>query len=79
MDPALAEEPLTPGSYGWGGAWGTYYINDPAEDLIAILLIQITSYGHLNIRPDMATLATQSIIESKRTGPGRVMGRRRID
>jgi CubicO group peptidase (beta-lactamase class C family) len=79
MDPALAEEPLTPGSYGWGGAWGTYYINDPAEELIAILLIQITSYGHLNIRPDMATLATQSIIESNRAGPGRVMGRRRID
>lgn len=28
------------GRYGWNGGLGTYWINDPAEDLIAILLTQ---------------------------------------
>ncbi len=78
-DPGASNEPLTPGSYGWGGAWGTYYVNDPAEELIAILMIQISSYGHLNIRPDLATLATQAIVESKSAGGQRVRGYDRLD
>ncbi len=74
MDPGQAEEPLTPGSYGWGGAWGTYYINDPAENLVGILMIQISSYNHLNIRPDLATLATQAILEPRNGASQRVRG-----
>lgn len=30
----------SPGSYGWGGAFGTWWFNDPAEDLTAVLMIQ---------------------------------------
>jgi CubicO group peptidase (beta-lactamase class C family) len=30
----------SPGSYGWGGAFGTWWFNDPAEDLVAVLMIQ---------------------------------------
>ncbi|WP_067461586.1 serine hydrolase domain-containing protein [Actinomadura macra] len=30
----------TPGRYGWDGGFGTSWANDPAEDLIAILLTQ---------------------------------------
>jgi len=28
------------GSYGWGGGFGTYWINDPGEDLVALLMVQ---------------------------------------
>ena len=28
------------GGYGWDGGFGTYWFNDPAEDLTAILLTQ---------------------------------------
>jgi CubicO group peptidase (beta-lactamase class C family) len=74
MDAGLAQESLTPGSYGWGGAYGTYYINDPTEELIGILMIQITSYGHLNIRSDLGTLAEQAIIEPKSSGAQKIRG-----
>lgn len=30
----------SPGRYGWDGGWGTSWRNDPAEDVIAILMIQ---------------------------------------
>jgi CubicO group peptidase (beta-lactamase class C family) len=79
MDAGKSSEPLSPGSYGWGGAWGTYYFNDPVENLIGILMIQITSYGHVNIRSDMTTLATQAIIEPKSTGTQRIRGYEPLD
>jgi hypothetical protein len=30
------------GSYTWSGAWGTYFWVDPAEQLVAVQLIQVT-------------------------------------
>jgi CubicO group peptidase (beta-lactamase class C family) len=30
----------TPGRYGWDGGWGTTWRNDPAEELVAILMTQ---------------------------------------
>lgn len=74
MDPGRASEPLTPGSYGWGGMYGTYYINDPVESLVGILMIQISSYRHLNIRAEMASLLTQAIVEPNRDDAGRIRG-----
>lgn len=47
------------GAYGWGGAFGTYWINDPGEDLIAILMIQ--QGGNETIREDFSTLVYQAI------------------
>ncbi len=49
------------GSYGWGGAYGTYFWIDPKEDMIGILMIQVTSYK--NIRLDTQGIATQAIVE----------------
>ena len=47
------------GAYGWGGAFGTAWINDPAEDLIALLMIQ--QGGNPTIREDFSTLVYQAI------------------
>jgi len=51
------------GSYGWGGAFGTYFWIDPKEQMIGILMIQVRPYTHLNIRQDFQTLATQAVID----------------
>ena len=34
--------PGSVGSYTWSGAWGTYFWVDPAEQLVAVQLIQVT-------------------------------------
>jgi CubicO group peptidase (beta-lactamase class C family) len=78
MDSGKASESLSPGSFGWGGAWGTYYFVDPVEELIGIIMIQITSYRHLNIRQDLGTLAEQAIIEPKSSGGQKIRGYERI-
>ena len=63
-DAGKARDPLTPGSYTWGGAWGTIFWSDPVEEMIGIMMTQITSYGHLTVRQDFGVTAMQSIIES---------------
>lgn len=49
------------GSYGWGGAFGTYFFIDPKEEMIGIFMVQIAPYTHLNIRQEFQNLATQAI------------------
>jgi len=51
------------GNYGWGGALGTIFWNDPKEQLIGILMIQVRPYNHLNIRQDIQTLAYQAMVD----------------
>ncbi len=53
----------SPGSYGWGGAFGTLFWVDPKEDMFGILMIQLRPYDHVNIRQDFQTMATQAIVE----------------
>jgi CubicO group peptidase (beta-lactamase class C family) len=69
-DPDRAREGLTPGAFGWGGAWGTIFWIDPTERTVMIFMTQITSYGHLNVRHDFPNMVMQAITESYRTGPG---------
>jgi CubicO group peptidase (beta-lactamase class C family) len=40
-DPAWSAIPGSVGSFSWSGAWGTYFWVDPAEQLIAVNLIQV--------------------------------------
>ena len=67
-DPTRSREGLTEGTFGWLGIWGTSFWIDPAEELISILMMQITSYRHFNIRQDFARLATSAITESFELG-----------
>ncbi len=68
-DPAKAREPLSPGSFGWGGAYGTYFFVDPQEDLLGIIMMQLAPFGHLSLRHIFAVLATTSIIEPNSSPP----------
>lgn len=51
------------GTYGWGGAAGTYFGIDPKEDLIYLLMIQLRPYSHLKARQKFRTMVYQSITE----------------
>ena len=63
-DAGKARDPLTPGTFSWGGAWGTIFWVDPVEEMIGIMMTQITSYSHLTVRQDMGVTAMQAIIDS---------------
>jgi hypothetical protein len=39
-NPDFSSVPGAVGSFNWGGLWGTYFWIDPAEKLIAVLMIQ---------------------------------------
>jgi CubicO group peptidase (beta-lactamase class C family) len=53
----------TPGSYGWGGAYGTTWNNDPEEEMISILMTQRGGMGPgpAGLGSDFPTLAYQAI------------------
>ena len=73
-DPGKARDPLTPGTFTWGGAWGTVFWIDPVEEMIGIMMTQITSYRHLSVRQELGVTAMQSIVESNSNKPYSVMG-----
>ncbi|MDT8429654.1 MAG: serine hydrolase [Pseudomonadales bacterium] len=78
-DASTARDPLTPGSFSWGGAWGTVFWIDPVENMIGILMTQITSYSHLNVRQELGVTAMQSIIDSYAAKPFKVAPYARLD
>jgi len=78
-DPANSREGLTPGAFGWGGAWGTVFWIDPAEQTVMILLTQISSYAHFNIRQDFPGQVMQAITDSYYAGPQRIRAYDPID
>jgi CubicO group peptidase (beta-lactamase class C family) len=47
---AWSTMPGSVGSFSWGGAWGAYFWIDPAEQLIAIQLIQVPVGKELAVR-----------------------------
>ena len=73
-DAGIARDPITPGSFTWGGAWGTIFWVDPIENMIGIMMTQISSYSHLNVRQDVGVTAVQAIVESYSNKPYSVQG-----
>jgi CubicO group peptidase (beta-lactamase class C family) len=63
LDPGKAKEPLSPGSFGWGGTFNTYFWVDPAEAMIAIMMTQVRPSPLLDVQSKLSVLATQAIIE----------------
>ena len=51
------------GTFGWGGAYCTYFWVDPQEELIGIVMTQVRPYTHLNIRQDFNVLVNQAIVD----------------
>jgi CubicO group peptidase (beta-lactamase class C family) len=58
-------QPASKGSFGWGGAFCTYFWVDPREEMIGIVMTQVRPYTHLNIRQEFQVLACQAIVDAR--------------
>ena len=66
-DVGMAREPLTPGSFGWCGAWNTLYWIDPTERTVMIMMTQLANPGSA-MRRAFPGLVMQAITESYHPG-----------
>ncbi len=78
-DAGTARDPLTPGTFSWGGAWGTIFWVDPVENMIGIMMTQISSYRHLTVRQDVGVTAMQAIVDSYSNKPYSVAPYAKLD
>jgi CubicO group peptidase (beta-lactamase class C family) len=69
LDPTKSQDTLSRGSFTWGGAFGTLFWIDPVEQLIGVLMVQISPYSHFNLRPELSALASQAIIDPHPVAP----------
>jgi CubicO group peptidase (beta-lactamase class C family) len=63
VDPARYGRVASAGAYGWGGAAGTHFWIDPAEELLAVILVQNMSPGVLALPPDVETAVYQALTD----------------
>jgi CubicO group peptidase (beta-lactamase class C family) len=73
-NPAKSPDALSIGTFSWGGADGTLFWIDPVEDLIGIMMIQISPYNHFNIRPLFSVVVSQAVTDSLAGQKSRIMG-----
>jgi CubicO group peptidase (beta-lactamase class C family) len=62
LDPGRAGRYGGVGSYGWGGAYATSYWVDPAEDLVAVFMVQLLPSGGLDLADRFRALVYQAIV-----------------
>lgn len=60
LDPVLADTRKGVGSFGWGGAFGTYFWVDPHNHLVGLLMVQTPAD---DLRPDFVNAVAQAIVE----------------
>ncbi len=63
LDPAKAQIIGTPGEYAWGGAASTSFWIDPAEQMIVIMLTQLTPSSAYPIRRELRVLSYAAVVE----------------
>jgi len=63
LDPARARIIGSPGEYAWGGAASTAFWIDPVEDLIVLLLTQLTPSWSYPLRRELRVLGYQAIVD----------------
>lgn len=73
-DPDRSRQAVTPGTFGWGGAYGTVFWIDPVEDMVSIMMMQMSPYSHFTLRQDFPNLVMQAITESYHSGKQGIRG-----
>jgi len=63
LDPARAQILGSPGEYAWGGMASTAFWVDPAEDMAAVMMTQLTPSSTYPIRRELRVLAYQAIVD----------------
>jgi CubicO group peptidase (beta-lactamase class C family) len=68
-DSAARDTLLSPGSFGWSGAYNTHFFVDPREDLVAIYMTQVTGLGaRFQLRNDFETAVMQALVDDAPAG-----------
>lgn len=62
-DPGASGLPYSRGSYYWSGSQGTLFWIDPHEELVGVLMVQLTPSNHLKLRERFAALVYSSILQ----------------
>jgi CubicO group peptidase (beta-lactamase class C family) len=60
-NPAQQDGLGSPGRLGWPGAYGTWWVADPAEDMIALMMVQLFMGAGGYLRTDCETAIYQAI------------------
>ena len=63
LDPAQGQVVNSAGSYNWGGAASTVFWVDPREELVVLLLTQLTPSSTYPLRQELQALAYQALID----------------
>jgi len=74
LDPGQAIEPNSPGTFNWGGAFGTWFFVDPVEELIGIVMVQLVPHRHVDHRLNISQLSQQAIVDPHPPGPPCIQG-----
>lgn len=62
LDPAKARTAASVGDYGWGGAYSTFFNNDPVEDIDVVFMTQLLPSNSLPIRTQLKQMVHQAIV-----------------
>jgi CubicO group peptidase (beta-lactamase class C family) len=63
-DKSGALSPVSPGTFGWGGVFGTNYWADPQENVLALILTQVYPTTHVStLHEKFQVLVYQAIID----------------
>ena len=63
VDAAATGELTSKGTYNWGGAFGTMFWIDPAEELIGIYMMQLGRHQPVRVRGEYSTLVYAAIVD----------------
>jgi CubicO group peptidase (beta-lactamase class C family) len=66
IDQRGADGLITAGSFGWGGAYGSMYLADPAERLVLVFMIQQMP-NRSDVPAKFPTLVYQALVEPRRS------------
>ena len=70
LSPGRAGEYGSIGRFGWGGAYGTSYEVDPADDLVVVLMLQALPRRNLDLADKFRTMVYSALIPPTHTqGP----------
>ena len=61
-DPIAANTPISKGSFGWDGAFGTHFWVDPKEKIVGLFMIQAAGPNR-SMNPDFENAVMQALIE----------------
>jgi len=58
----VPDTPISNGSFGWDGAYGTHFWVDPKEKIVGIFMIQAAG-GNRLMNPDFENAVMQALID----------------